>query len=58
MIGRILNYLFLNDIMTTKVRFPIATLSRSEAKKLKKVRETKQRRVAKRILQDELEKRS
>ena len=41
-----------------KVRFPIATLSRSEAKKLKKVRETKQRRVAKRILQDELEKRS
>jgi len=43
--------------MNNKVRFPIATLSRSEAKKLKKVRETKQRRVAKRILQEELDRR-
>lgn len=40
--------------MNNKVRFPIATLSRSEAKKLKKVRETKQRRVAKRLLKEEL----
>ena len=40
-----------------KVRFPIATLSRSEAKKLKKVRETKQRRVAKKLLREELDSR-
>ena len=43
--------------MTYKVRFPIATLSRSEAKKLKKIRETKQRRVAKKLLREELDSR-
>ena len=39
--------------MTKEVKWTIATLSRSEAKRLKKIRETKQRRVAKRILEEE-----
>jgi len=41
-------------MLVNKVRFPINTLSRSEAKKLKKVRETKQRRVSKRLIKDEM----
>jgi hypothetical protein len=42
------------EMLVNKVRFPINTLSRSEAKKLKKVRETKQRRVSKRLIKDEM----
>ena len=40
--------------MESKVKWYFASLSRSEVKKLKKIRETKQRRVAKELLQEEL----
>jgi len=40
--------------MESKVKWYFSSLSRSECKKLKKIRETKQRRVAKRLLKEEL----
>ena len=40
--------------MEPKIKFNTYSLSRSESKKLKKIRETKQRRVAKRLLKEEL----
>ena len=40
--------------MESKVKWYFASLSRGECKKLKKIRETKQRRVAKELIQEEL----
>ena len=40
--------------MESKVKWYFASLSRGEFKKLKKIRETKQRRVAKELLHEEL----
>ena len=40
--------------MESKVKWYFASLSRGECKKLKKIRETKQRRVAQDLLKDEL----
>ena len=40
--------------MEPKIKWNVSSLSRSECKKLKKIRETKQRRVAQDLLQEEL----
>ncbi len=40
--------------MEPKIKHNVSSLSRGEAKKLKKIRETKQRRVAKQLLQQEM----
>ena len=40
--------------MEPKVKWNVSSLSRGEVKKLKKIRETKQRRVAKELLREEL----
>ena len=39
------------------VKMNVDSLSRAESKRLKKIRETKQRRVAKRLLEEELSER-
>ena len=40
--------------MESKIKWNVSSLSRGEVKKLKKIRETKQRRVAQDLLKDEL----